>query len=77
MHKVLPDQFELLSGEDALSVYQWHTHTAKHHFCRKCGIYTHHRPRSAPDMIAINVGCLQDVGFAALDVGQTDGASFD
>lgn len=77
MHKIMPEQFELLGGDENLTVYQWHTQTAKHHFCRHCGIYTHHRPRSAPDMIAINVGCLKNVALDELEIGGTDGASFD
>lgn len=77
MHKVLPEQFVLESGAASLVVYQWHTQVAKHHFCGTCGIYTHHRPRSAPDKIAVNVGCLEGVDLDSLDIAKTDGASFD
>lgn len=38
-----------LSGEEALSLYQFNTGVAKHYFCSKCGIYTHHQRRSNPD----------------------------
>jgi hypothetical protein len=42
------DGITILSGKDALATYQFNTRTAKHHFCSKCGIYTHHQRRSNP-----------------------------
>ena len=39
MVKVHESRFELLSGEGALAEYQFHTHTARHFFCKTCGIY--------------------------------------
>lgn len=59
-HRVSPDQFKLLSGEDALTLYQFNTKIAKHYFCRYCGIHTFHRPRSAPELYSINVRCLDN-----------------
>ena len=32
-----PEQFELLSGEDALTEYRFNTHNIAHLFCRDCG----------------------------------------
>ena len=37
---------EILAGADALTAYQFNTGTAKHFFCSRCGIYTHHQRRS-------------------------------
>lgn len=51
----------IVRGADQLTLYQFHTHTAKHYFCAVCGIYTHHQRRSNPDEYGLNVGCLQDV----------------
>lgn len=33
----------ILQGADHLTLYQWGTRTAKHWFCKTCGIYTHHQ----------------------------------
>ena len=43
---------------DALSRYQFGTKAAEHWFCSHCGIYTHHRRRSNPNQLGINVACL-------------------
>ena len=48
-------------GEQALTLYQFNTQTAKHYFCSICGIYTHHQRRSHPDQFSINVGCLEGI----------------
>ncbi len=48
-------------GEALLSLYQFNTHTAKHYFCSRCGIYTHHQRRSNPTLYALNIACLDGV----------------
>jgi len=50
-----------LSGEDALSCYSFNTGTAKHFFCSRCGIYTHHQRRSNPNQYGINAACLDGI----------------
>lgn len=52
---------EILEGEEALTLYQFNTMEAKHYFCSKCGIYTHHQRRSSPTQFGINVACLEGV----------------
>ena len=51
----------ITEGEDSLSLYQFNTNTAKHYFCSKCGIYTHHQRRSNPELYAFNIACLEGV----------------
>jgi hypothetical protein len=65
------DAFEVIAGQDALTLYAFNTRTAKHWFCRTCGIYTHHRRRSNPQEFGINAACLDGVSpfdFAAVPV---------
>jgi hypothetical protein len=57
---VAPEQFELLSGADALTTYRFNTGTAKHTFCSTCGIHAFYVPRSDPDKIDVNVRCWSD-----------------
>lgn len=53
------DGFKILEGEDQLATYRFNTRVAEHHFCRNCGIYTHHERRSNPDQLGVNVACLE------------------
>ena len=76
MHRVAAEDFRLLAGEAELTLYQFNTKTAKHYFCRTCGIYPFHRPRVAPDQYAINVNCLEGVDLEEIPVQRFDGKSF-
>jgi hypothetical protein len=51
----------VVKGHDVLTLYQFNTRTAKHWFCSRCGIYTHHQRRSNPGQYGYNVGCLEGV----------------
>ena len=55
------DGLRLLSGADKLATYRFNTRLAEHHFCSECGIYTHHRRRSNPDQLGVNVACLEGI----------------
>lgn len=55
------DSFRIIEGEDKLATYRFNTKAAEHHFCSICGIYTHHRRRSDPDELGVNVACLEGV----------------
>ena len=55
------DGINITQGVELLTVYQFNTHTAKHYFCSRCGIYTHHQRRSNPKQYGINVACLEGV----------------
>jgi hypothetical protein len=74
---VPPSDFELISGEEALSDYQFAKHRIHHLFCRTCGIKSFARG-SRPDgavMIAVNVRCLDGVEPDSLSVTHFDGRS--
>jgi hypothetical protein len=74
MVKVYESRFRLLAGEDVLSVYQFHTRTARHYFCRICGIYPFHRKRVTPDHYGVNVHCLENFDPTVIPVRATVGA---
>lgn len=68
------DAIRIVQGEDALTLYQFNTRVAKHHFCSRCGIYTHHQRRSRPDQYGYNVGCLEGIDpFLIENVPVSDG----
>ena len=53
--------FTITQGADKLATYRFNTMSAEHHFCTVCGIYTHHKRRSNPDQLGVNVACLDGV----------------
>lgn len=50
---------KVTKGEENLSCYTWGTSTAKHYFCKTCGIYTHHQRRADPLESGVNLGCIE------------------
>ncbi|MBC7147198.1 MAG: GFA family protein [Thioclava marina] len=65
-----------VKGEENLSLYQFGTMTAKHYFCKTCGIYTHHQRRSNPNQFGVNAACLEGVNPRDLDpVPWSDGVN--
>jgi hypothetical protein len=74
---VPPEQFEILSGKDELSTYTFNTRTAKHTFCKHCGVQPFYVPRSDPDKIDVNARCLDGVDPATLSVKSFDGRNWE
>ncbi len=59
LHLIVPAaRFRLVSGEDALTEYRFNTGTARHLFCRHCGVKSFYVPRSHPDGYSVNVRCI-------------------
>lgn len=54
----------VVKGAENLALYTWNTGTAQHHFCKTCGIYTHHRRRSNPNEYGVNLGCIDGLNPA-------------
>ena len=70
------ERLRVVKGADMLTLYQWNTRTAKHYFCKICGIYTHHQRRSNPSQYGFNVACIEGVDpFALGDIPIGDGAA--
>ena len=68
------DALKVVAGAEQLTLYQFNTRTAKHYFCRCCGIYTHHQRRSNPREYGVNVACLEGVNpFDLGEVPTSDG----
>ena len=52
--------FEIISGHELLSEYNFGTGSAKHYFCKVCGVKSFYQPRSHPEMFSINFKCVDD-----------------
>ena len=75
MVKVHESNMQILSGEDNLATYQFHSKTAQHYFCKTCGIYPFHRKRVTPDNFGVNVFCLEGFDPQNVKVRKTVGAA--
>ena len=78
LHLIVPkSRFKLLSGEDALTTYQFNTRTAKHLFCSVCGIKAFYVPRSHPDGYSVNARCLDEGTVEQMTVVPLDGKNWE
>ncbi len=70
-------RFQLLRGEDNLTTYTFNTGTAKHLFCKTCGIKSFYVPRSHPDGYSVNARCLDGIDVAQLAIEPFDGRNWE
>lgn len=69
--------FHILYGQKDLTLYQFGTCTAKHFFCKHCGVSTFSNPRIAPSMWVFNLRCVDGVDLSALKIQQFDGQNWE
>lgn len=62
-----------LKSIDDLGLYQFGEETAKHYFCRHCGIYTHHETARFPGAYRVNLGCIDTVDTLEMSFSVFDG----
>jgi hypothetical protein len=78
LHLIVPkSRFRLLSGAEALTTYEFNTHTAKHLFCSICGIKAFYIPRSHPDGYSVNARCLDEGSVEKMSIVRTDGKNWE
>ncbi|PRQ45468.1 hypothetical protein RchiOBHm_Chr3g0491731 [Rosa chinensis] len=78
-HFIVPyERFELLgNSEQFLTTYSFGTHTAKHTFCKVCGITSFYYPRSNPDGVAITYRCVDPGTLTHVEVKYIDGQNWE
>ncbi|KAL6846605.1 hypothetical protein ACP4OV_024053 [Aristida adscensionis] len=62
---------------DSLTTYTFGTHTAKHTFCKVCGITSFYTPRSNPDGVAVTVACVDPGTLAHVEYRRFDGQNWE
>ena len=78
LHLIVPaSRFRLLRGAEMLETYTFNTGTAKHLFCRRCGIKSFYVPRSNPDGFSVNLRCVDRSTFERVDVEPFDGRNWE
>lgn len=59
VHLIVPaSSFQLIKGHDDLGEYRFNSGTARHLFCKHCGIKSFYVPRSNPDGFSVNLRCI-------------------
>ena len=78
-HFIVPaERFELLGdSEHFLTTYTFGTHTAKHTFCKVCGITSFYFPRSNPDGVGITFRCVDPGTLTHVEIKNFDGRNWE
>lgn len=78
LHIIVPaERFRLVKGEAALAEYRFNSGTARHLFCRHCGVKSFYVPRSHPDGFSVNARCLDGGCPDDMEIGTIDGRNWE
>jgi hypothetical protein len=78
LHLIVPkERFKLVSGAEALTLYQFNTGTARHLFCSVCGVKSFYVPRSHPDGYSVNARCLDEGTLEDMTIVRKDGKNWE
>ena len=67
------DKFKIEAEDGVLGLYQFGKKTAKHYFCKNCGIYPFHETSIMPDHFRANLGCIEGIDSFSLEADVFDG----
>ena len=62
---------------NGLSTYTFNTGTARHTFCRVCGVKSFYVPRSHPEGISVNARCLDPGSVRSMKVQPFEGRDWE
>lgn len=78
VHLIVPHgDFTLESGEADLAEYRFNTGTARHLFCRHCGIKSFYQPRSHPEAWSVHLACARLAPGIEVSLGEFDGRNWE
>ena len=78
LHLIVPaERFQLLKGENELSIYRFGSGLARHYFCRHCGISAYYVPKSHPDGFSVNFRCLDEIDLQSVRLIPFDGQNWE
>lgn len=78
LHLIVPEnRFELQQGHDSLVTYTFNTNTARHLFCKTCGVKPFYIPRSHPDGYSVNARCLDGDTVKSMEIKLTNGKEWE
>lgn len=77
-HIIVPkSHFQLLQGENEMTIYKFGSNIASHIFCKICGISPFYIPRSNPDGYAININCIDKSTIRNITYSEFDGKNWE
>lgn len=74
---VKADAFCITAGENNLTEYRFNTGTARHMFCKTCGVKAFYVPRSHPDGWSVNARCVDKSTLDGMTVTDFNGANWE
>ena len=78
LHLIVPrEKFRLIEGEEHLEKYEFNTKTAKHYFCKTCGIKSFYVPRSHPDGYSVNARCIDSDTIDSIEIIPSNGKEWE
>lgn len=78
LHLIVPrERFHLIEGLEHLEKYEFNTKTAKHYFCKTCGIKSFYIPRSHPDGYSVNARCIDSDTIESMEVNSSNGIEWE
>jgi hypothetical protein len=78
LHLIVPaGSFRLTTDPSAMTEYRFNTGTARHLFCRTCGIKSFYVPRSHPDGYSVNLRALDNPDALMVTVTPYDGRDWE
>lgn len=78
-HFTVPStNFELLGdSQNYVTTYTFGTHTAKHTFCKVCGITSFYHSRSNPDGVSVSFRCVESGTLADVRIVNFNGRNWE
>jgi Uncharacterized conserved protein len=78
LHLIVPkSRFRLVQGAEWLTTYTFNTGTARHLFCKVCGVKAFYVPRSHPNGYSVNARCLDPGTVVRFTVRPFDGRNWE
>ncbi len=73
--QLIPEaELHIDADQGALGIYQFGIKSAKHYFCKNCGIYTFHETARKAGHYRVNLACIDGVDIFSMECEVFDGA---
>ena len=67
------EELHIQADDNTLGLYQFGAKTAKHFFCKTCGIYPFHETARMPGHYRVNLGCIDELDTVTMPFDVFDG----